>query len=396
MISDCYKIFVSRFSDYKMTNQDSLILPRFRVYGESAEFETERHLEWFFWYTVLPKIGLKPLKSQHTCREGICDILAKGNQNQLVIIELKNVEDSHVIEQITAYFDALIEEKPFSEQIDYTKPIELYTVCPTYRNRTVTTLKHHKLKFTLLSYAVKSSSQGFIFTLYEWLTKTEIAKIDIPRSAEIEPTINLPDPPKAFVNLLGNCSENEKKWAIEIRDQIYQLSQSLNYRIYEKPDGKWVRFERNKQNPIAEIGWENKRESLAVYLWLPFVTINGQWNMKARARDSYKRTAMMRLWIVDGTVQYVAYIENQRKSWLVVTDEEIQTGKFTKPVKLQRKADSAYWKGLAMPTDVYLNLMELTARSHSLNAFVELALEHSLQRLTKSRQKNIIEVESDF
>ena len=379
-----------------MANQDSPILPRFRVYGESAEFETERHLEWFFWYTVLPKIGLKPLKSQYICREGICDILAKGNENQLIIIELKNVEDSHVIEQITAYFDALMEEKPFSEQIDYTKSIELYTVCPNYRNRTVTTLKHHKLKFTLLSYAVKSSNQGFIFTLYEWLTKAEIAKIDIPIAAEIASTLNLPDPPKAFVNLLGNCSENEKICAIEIRDQIYQFAQSLNYRIYEKPDGKWIRFERNKQNPIAEMGWENKRKSLAVYLWLPFVTVNGQWNMKAKARDSYKRTTMMRIWIVDGIVQYVAYIENQRKSWLVVTVEEIQTGKFTKPVKLHRKADSAYWKGLAMPTDIYLDLMGFTAHSHSLNAFVELALEHSLQRLTKSRQKTIIEAESVF
>jgi len=368
-----------------MTNQSSPIVPRFRVYGERAEFETERHLEWFFWYTVLPKIGLKPLKSQHTCREGVCDILAKGSESQLVIIELKNVEDSHVIEQITAYFDALIEEKPFDEQIDYTKPIELYTVCPTYRNRTVTTLKHHKLKFSLFSYAVKSSDQGFIFILYEWLTKTEIAKIDLPIAPELSPTLNLPDPPKAFVNLLGNCSEDEKRWAIEVRDQVYQFAQSLNYRIYEKPDSKWIRFERNKQNPIAEMGWENKRESLAIYLWLPFVTINGQWNMKVR--DSYKRTAMMRIWVTDGIVQYVGYIENQRKSWLVVTDEEIQTGKFTKPVKLHRKSGSAYWKGLAMPTDIYLDLMGFTACSHSLNAFVELALEHSLQRLTKSRQK---------
>ena len=227
----------------------------------------------------------------------------------------------------------------------------------------------------------------------EWLTKTEIVKIEIPIATESAPILNLPDPPKAFVNLLGNCSENEKKWAIEIRDQIYQFSQSLNYRIYEKPDGKWVRFERNKQNPIAEIGWENKRESLAIYLWLPFMTVNGQCNMR---RDSYKRTAMMRIWIVNGTVQYVAYIENQRKSWLVVTDEEIQTGKFTKPVKLQKKGRSAYWKGLAMPTDTYLDLMGFTARSHSLNSFVELALEHSLQRLTKSRQKNVVEAESNF
>ncbi len=148
----------------------SPILPRFRVYGEIAEFETERHLEWFFWHTVLTKIGLKPLKSQHTCREGICDILAKGAKNQLVIIELKNIQDSHVIEQITTYFDALKEEQPFAEQIDYTKPIELYTVCPSYRYQTELTLKYHQLNFTLFSYTVKRNNTGFAFTLYLWLT----------------------------------------------------------------------------------------------------------------------------------------------------------------------------------------------------------------------------------
>jgi hypothetical protein len=40
--------------------------------------------------------------------------------------------------------------------------------------------------------------------------ENQIAKIDIPIAAEIASTLNLPDPPKAFVNLLGNCSENEK------------------------------------------------------------------------------------------------------------------------------------------------------------------------------------------
>jgi len=375
-----------------LIDERNLVAPRFRVYGEIAEFETERHLEWFFWHTVLPKIGLKPLKSQYICKEGICDILAKGTENQLVIIELKNTQDSHVLAQITAYFDALIKEQPFSDQVDYTKPIDLYTVCPSYRERTESTLKYHKLKFTLFSYSVKSSGESFIFTLHEWLTKAEVTQIEISIATQISPDIKLPDPPKAFVDVLGKCSDSEKQWMIQVRDQIYQFAQSLNYKIYEKPNGKWTRFERNKQNPIAEIGWESKRDSLAAYLWLPFMTVNGQLNI--RRSDSYKRTAMMRLWIVDEVVQYIGYIENQRKSWLIVTDEEIQTGKFTKPTKLHRKGDSAYWKGLAMPTDIYLELMGFSDCSHSLNAFVQLALDHSLQRLTKNRQTSNIELEN--
>ena len=93
-----------------LTDAHSLVSPRFRVYGDIAEFETERHLEWFFWHTVLPELGLKPLKGQHICKEGICDILAKGTENQLVIIELKNIHPSHLIDgrKISGTFNLVI------------------------------------------------------------------------------------------------------------------------------------------------------------------------------------------------------------------------------------------------------------------------------------------------
>lgn len=110
--------------------------------------------------------------------------------------------------------------------------------------------------------------------------------------------------------------------------------------------------------------------------------------MRRVGGDKYRRTAMMRLWVVNGIVKYVGYIDNGRKSWLVVTSDELQNGKFLKPTKLQKRMswDNRYWKGLAMPTEYYLETMVLSDRSQSLNDFVELALEHSLQRLKKSRQ----------
>ncbi|NER26670.1 MAG: hypothetical protein F6J89_03320 [Symploca sp. SIO1C4] len=105
---------------------------------------------------------------------------------------------------------------------------------------------------------------------------------------------------------------------------------------------------------------------------------------------------MMGLWIVDGIVQYVGFIKNGRKSWLIVTNDELQNGKFSRPTKLPKrrgsqwnseywKWNSDYWKGLAMPTQFYLKTMALSDHSHSLSAFVELALEHSLQKLKKNR-----------
>ncbi|MGK7949437.1 MAG: endonuclease NucS domain-containing protein [Xenococcaceae cyanobacterium] len=370
-------------------NQRNPTLPRFRIYGEIAEFETERHLEWFFWDTVLIKIGLTPLKRQYTCRNGICDILAKGTENQLVIIELKNTQDSHVIEQVTAYFDALKEEQPFAEEIDYTKPIDLYAVCPSYNNRTELILKYHKLDLTLLCYTLKRNSQSFDFILYQWFTKIEIVVIKIPLATTIPSLFNLPDPPKSFVDLLGKSSEDEKKWITQVRDRIYQFSQEFNYKIYEKPYGKWTRFERNKKNPIAEVGWDNKRDSLAIYLWLPFTTINGRWNMRMRGgrEENYNRTAMMRLWLIDGIVTYVGYIHNGRKSWLIFTSDELENERFSLPSKLKKQkwsGNARYWKGLAMPTDFYLETMGISNNSYSLDFFVELALKHSLHRQKKS------------
>lgn len=371
-------------------NDRNPISPRLRVYGEVAEFETERHLEWFFWDTVLAQIGLQPLKTQYTCREGRCDILAKGSENQLVIIELKNTQDPHVIDQITAYFDALKEEQPFAEQVDYSKPIELYTVCPTYTDRIESIIKYHQLDFTLLSYTVKSYEKGFIFQLYQWLTGTEVARREIPAETASLTTYNIPSPPKLFVDLLGKCSEDEKQWVLKIRDQIYQFSEKLNYKIYEQVDGKWIRFERNKQNSIAEVGWDSKRDTLAIYIWLPFTTVSGRLHIGRECRDTFKRTAMMRLWVVDEIVKYVGFIKNGRKSWLVVTSEELQNGTFTKPTKLQKSMDTNkyYWNGLAMPTQLYLKMMGISENSESLKTFVELALEHSIQRIQKNRKKD--------
>ncbi|CAN1210198.1 DUF91 domain-containing protein [Tumidithrix helvetica PCC 7403] len=366
------------------TDQQNLILPRFRVYGNIAEFETERHLEWFFWHTVLTKLGLKPLASQYSCREGICDILARGIDDRLIIIELKNTQDSHVIEQITAYFDALHLEKPFSEEVDYSKPITLYTVCPSYSSRTVSILKYHKLDFTVLAYIVKSCDQVFRFTLWDWFTNEEIVQIEIPSATEIPTDFNLPDPPKSYVDLLRKCSDDQKHWAIQTRDQIYQFAQSSNFKISETPDGKSTRFERTKLYPIVEMDWDNKRDTLAIYLWLPFTTVNGRINMM---RETYKKTSMMRLWIVDGEVEFLAYVENKRKSWLVFTKDELENQKFPRPTKMRgrRYGEIHYWEGLAMPTQFYLETMGMIDKSHSLSDFVALALDHALKRYTKSQ-----------
>lgn len=363
------------------------ILPKFRLYGENAQFETEAHLELFFWNTVLKEMGLQPLKRQHYCREGMCDILAKGTKNQLVIIELKNVKDSHVIDQITYYFDVLSQERPFSEQVDYTQPIDLYIISPEYSRRTHSTLKHHKLKFNLFSYTAQVSGQDILFTLREWDSQIEKLSVKIsPSSSNIE-IEDIPSPPKNFQTIIGQSSTHEIQSADLIREKIYQFARSNNFKLTEKPTGKSLRFERNKQNPIAEIDWDNQRNILAIYLWLPFITINGS-RYGGVISDRCKRTAMMRLWVKNEVVQYIGYIENGRKSWRVMTPDEFNDETIPTPTKLKKNyySDEHYWKGLAMPTEDYFKICKIVDRPHTLQSLIDLALEHSVARAQRSKR----------
>jgi hypothetical protein len=364
--------------------------PRFRVYGDIAEFENERHLEWYFWNNILPELGLYPLKNQYNCGEGICDILAKDNENQLVIIELKNKTDSHVITQISFYFDTLRKKRPFSEQVDYTKPIKLYTVCPDYMEKTKIILKYHHLDIQLLSYTITRGGAKLIFTLFQWLTKQKLLTSEIPLIDQFI-SLNLPDPPKYFLDVLGQASEDERKIIMQARDEIYQSSKNLNYKINEKVAGRWITYEHNKQNPIVEIGWDNKRNSIAIYLWLPFTTFIGYINKNHTRADNYKRTVMMKLWLVGGIVEYLGYIEHARKSWIVVTESELQSGQFPLPTKLKKhRGNQRYWEGLAMPTEFYLGTINLACDSYSLSSFIRLAFQHALQKQEKSRKKKEI------
>jgi RecB family endonuclease NucS len=175
-----------------LTSKLNTLEPRFRVYGDVVEFETERQLEKFFCDVVIFKLGLKFLANQYICKNGVCDILAKGNNNQLIIIELKNTKDSHIFEQITAYFDALENERPFSEQIDYNQTIELITVCPTYSDRARYIMSHIS-NLKAIYYELKPQQQNLKFTLFDYLSKSELVSIQISTSSRLMPEINLPE-----------------------------------------------------------------------------------------------------------------------------------------------------------------------------------------------------------
>lgn len=130
--------------------------------GTGWEFTNEAALEDFVWDNLKSLLNLTPLKRQYFVRSEVCDILAVDDNRQLVVLELKNTEDRYIVQQLTRYYDALLEVKPFDAEIDYSKPIRLVAVAPIFHRHNEIDRKYHKLIFGFLKVIILKRLISFI------------------------------------------------------------------------------------------------------------------------------------------------------------------------------------------------------------------------------------------
>lgn len=102
--------------------------------NDKIKFQSEEDLENYIeenFNQIFP--GLVLIKRQHTINTQRCDLLCSTKLvKQPVLIELKNEEDRGLISQLTRYRKALLIEKPFAEKIDYSLPVKLIAIAPTF------------------------------------------------------------------------------------------------------------------------------------------------------------------------------------------------------------------------------------------------------------------------
>jgi len=118
------------------------------------QFASEKNLENFVWSNLDRLFGFLPLRRQYTIFGDVCDILAIDKNNRLVIIELKNVEDRYIIQQLTRYYHSVLEEKPFSQQINYEIPVQLIAIAPSFHRHSWIDRRYHKLNFEFMSFEI--------------------------------------------------------------------------------------------------------------------------------------------------------------------------------------------------------------------------------------------------
>jgi RecB family endonuclease NucS len=212
-------------------------------------------------------LGLTVIKRQFTVNEQRCDIIAVDENKRLVVLELKNGEDRYVVQQLTRYYDALLEHKPFADSVDYDRPVRLIAIAPKFHRDNFTDRKYHGLFFQFLQFAIVLSEDNLNLQLKDVDTQ-HISQVEITYQPT-ESTDNIPNPPREFRNLLKKFIDDEQQVIWRIREKILRFDTRMQEIICSPSIG----YGKGKSKLCAQICVDRRAGEgyirPALMLWLP-------------------------------------------------------------------------------------------------------------------------------
>jgi Endonuclease NucS len=203
------------------------------------QFQSEAALEDLVWSQLNSLFGFQPLARQYSIDHQVCDILSVTPARQLAILELKNVEDRYVVQQLTRYYDAVLTEKPFANQIDYFLPTRLVALAPQFHSHNLIDQQYHRLSLELWTFRVLQDQGEFYF---EWRSQTSdlahrspilshfhhylIEKQTLMSEAPV--TLQNTCPPKSLQKLMEGLPElDQRNTLLAVRDRILTFDQRM-------------------------------------------------------------------------------------------------------------------------------------------------------------------------
>lgn len=345
---------------------------RLQKTGSGWEFERELDLEDFLWENLEPLFGLTPLKRQHYVKEQFCDIIAVGENKQLVVQELKNVQDRYIVQQLTRYYDALLEDKPFSEELEYDRPVRLIAIAPSFHRDNFTDRKYHTLSFEFLQFSVIQQGELFYLQLTD-VDSGAVFKVEIPYTPQ-ERDDDIPPLPRTMHALLTKCTENEGAGILRIRRKLL----TFDSRMQEICSANNIIYGKDKNKYCAELRWNAKSNQTVLFLKLPLL-------------NRRRTTGRIRVWTDWEKVTEVLYVKQG-------------FGRFKTLEELKNRSESSYEysqllgkyryggldSGVALPIQSYLKSLTLILKDFAslkieeyefLEKLVELALEEWLLKI---------------
>ncbi|HEY9880955.1 MAG TPA: hypothetical protein V6D29_21025 [Leptolyngbyaceae cyanobacterium] len=234
-------------------------------------FASEVELEDFVWEYLPQLFDLQPLSRQYFADSyNRCDILAVSQNGQLAIIELKIGADDGIISQLTRYYHVIQSQQPFSEQVDYSLPIQLIAIAPNFHPSNLLDAEYSRLLFQLIQYEVKDCSGKLYFQLYDYITGTLITDQPVPFKAYAEAVVEAP--PRALKQLLALCDDCEMKGLLAARSKIL----ASDHRLKEEVKNGSIFYSKGKSLPVAKICLDKPRQRTFLHLYLPYQSSRGR------------------------------------------------------------------------------------------------------------------------
>lgn len=242
-----------------------------RKTDQGWKFIDESELETFVWDNLEEILELKPLTRQLSIKGEVCDILAIGENNQLAIIELKNREDRYVINQLTRYYDNLLEEQPLKTNINYDEEIRLLAICPSFHRHNLVDEKHSRLNFKLFTFFIVYENNEFYFHLspIHNQSETKIIKINYQEvNLQNQGNDNIPEPPRLLLDWLGSLTNTEIENLRTIRHQILTFDHRIEEIILNKSIIYASKYGKVRMRKCAEFSYDRKSKNILIFLWL--------------------------------------------------------------------------------------------------------------------------------
>ncbi|PIG94165.1 endonuclease NucS domain-containing protein [Gloeocapsopsis sp. IPPAS B-1203] len=237
--------------------------------GGEVRFQSEIDLENYI-ESIFQKIfsDLVLIRRQYTIKAQRCDLLCCNKlSKQPVIIELKNEEDRNIVSQLTRYRKVVLLNKPFAEQIDYSLPVKLVAIAPTFHEDSYCDKESSKFEndFYFWEFSIEVHNNLGQFKLREQTYNIPYPIYGLPNSI---PNSELRNHLPAFTsNFLGKLPRNYHDSFIALRTLLISqpkikemVSSSYNKLLYGTGEGE-------SYKKLAEI--TNTSKGVFLFLWLP-------------------------------------------------------------------------------------------------------------------------------
>jgi RecB family endonuclease NucS len=269
--------------------------------SEGWKFLSEAALEKFVCENLKMLFSADLLKQQYNCNGEISDILAVDRDKILLIIELKNTEDRSIIQQLTRYHANLLEAKPFPQEIDYSLPIRLIGITPSYHRHNLIDRASSRLSFELFQFSIIDRDPSFDFQL-EDIDRASPSKICTISYQPIEKLVveNLPEPPDLLIKWLGACTPEEQAGFMLVRHKILGCHQKMKEEVIDK---KFIQYGSGKTRLCAEIYFHSKLQKPVLFLWLPLPSA-GNHNMQKEK----PMIGRIRIWTDGKKISHIGHV----------------------------------------------------------------------------------------